>query len=696
MSSATVSSRQRRTVTLVLLTLLFATAFWPGRLHWTLVLSLQALLAVVTLTLLVLSHLRSGRPAGTVTRAVTPVFVGREDAIRDIRKQLCDRPAEAVNAMPASVLIHGMPGVGKSALAEAVAHRLERDYPDGLVVVSLDDSTGPVAGRDALTTALRLLGWDERELPPGTPERVSIFRAFTATRRILFVFDAARDPAQLAEVLPKTGGCAVIITSRRNLGPQLGIRSYGLPPPPPAEALAMFHAIASPGGGLPSMEATTRLVEACGRLPAAIQTLATRVVYDELDLDEITEQAQATALLGCAGSDPAAAVPAGIAAEFGRLSPLERRAICLLTLVPTASFGSWVLGPLAGTSASAGDVVATELAGVRLLEPAGRDDHLGLARYRFHPLVRAYAEAQLAQDPSLVVDGHAALDRLAAAYRELAVEKENSGEPVLADDHDPELDWRLTAMLAEPVPDIRVERIRIHLITGRYDAAETLLTELAGTVPAVPDDPRQDLLAHLTAAEIYAELRWPKRAAKHLGRCRALLAHEPDAALFARVDVAAQLTDSDVLGGEATDEYRKTLIVASRLLAADDPGEAIMILARSARREQDDHRQVVTHERLAHAYLALCEAGHDNDVRPLDRAGHHAMLAVLAAERLGDRWRQQLGRLALARALAMAGHRQEATRQATLALATAPDAATPVPPYLDEGRGWVREAKLTG
>jgi hypothetical protein len=70
------------------------------------------------------------------------------------------------------------------------------------------------------------------------------------------------------------------------------------------------------------------------------------------------------------------------------------------------------------------------------------------------------------------------------------------------------------------------------------------------------------------------------------------------------------------------------------------------------------------------------------------------MLAVLAAERLGDRWRQQLGRLALARALAVGGHRWEAVHQLRRAWEIVPESAVPVPQYLEECRAWARESKL--
>ncbi|GGN72548.1 hypothetical protein GCM10010112_41030 [Actinoplanes lobatus] len=737
------SRRLRRRSTAVfplLLALVAVTGAWQGTWRSVLLAGIQVLLAAAVTTVL----LWPDRPPRPARRPAEDRLVGRESDLFQVVR-LLDEPRETgAPAAPKAVLIHGMPGVGKTTLARRAAEDVARHYPDGLVRVSLTDAGEPVASGDLLTMVLQKLAW-AYEIPATTGERVSLFRALVSGRSILFVFDDAREPSQLTELLPNAPGSLIIITSRRNLSPQLNVHGFALEPLSPWAALDLLCTVTDLDG-FTAVESSVRLVEACGRLPAALRALGARVVDEDADLATLSPESIAADLGRASRPRWATAAVAGIAAEFGRLSRLERDALCLLTQVRSSSFASWVLGPLLRLSAAKSDVIATTLAGARLLEPAGRDDRFELARYRFHPLVRTFAEAHLNQDADLASTCRDAVDRLRAVYLELArsaldgsaqhplpgletahhwipetspragdadclswirFEQESLWEEVPALlDKDRDFALRLVAGFTRPHPaaevvaartgwaeiapspdltfDYLLAHVRIGLIAGRYEQCETVI-ENARTRNR-PEPPQRRAQMHLAAAEVYGELGWAHRAKRHVDACETLAGADGDPALLARLETARQLADLYSDGPLPDDSYWAATVSAARHHAHQRYRNVIDDLDPEATREDahdtgDDHRRTMLHRRLAQANWEL----HDQpraDVRAaLLAAARHAMLAVLAAESTGNRWEQARGRLLLARALTAHGRDEDACAQKHLAEKLIADGGRP-PPYL--------------
>ena len=111
--------------------------------------------------------------------------------------------------------IAGKAGVGKTALAVHVAHRLGRGSPTASCT-----STCGGAGRrrcdpaEVLAGFLRALGVEGAAIPDGLEERVRLYRSRLAGRRVLVVLDNAASEAQVRPLLPGGPGCAVLVTSR--------------------------------------------------------------------------------------------------------------------------------------------------------------------------------------------------------------------------------------------------------------------------------------------------------------------------------------------------------------------------------------------------------------------------------------------------------------------------------------------------
>ncbi|MBL7257609.1 NB-ARC domain-containing protein [Paractinoplanes lichenicola] len=311
------------------------------------------------------------------------------------------------------VILHGMPGIGKSALAQELAHRVRHEFPDGQLYDNLGLGEERKEPSSVLKDFLKELGWPEREIPSDPIKRVNLFRTLTSNRRILVVLDAARDRGQLRDLLPGGPACAVVVTSRRKLSLDVESHSYAVEAPSVADATAILHAHS---GRDPSAAPThaASIVWSCGRLPRAL-VAAGALVRRSTATDGFAELAGRLAdpehrlrILNCEGIDLAT----DFSSEFRQLSAQEQRALFLLTLVESPTFVSWTLVPMMDIGLEEAEKLVTRLRGVQLLETASPT---GPSRSRFHPLVREFVTA-LRDEELTAAELDKARESLAAAY----------------------------------------------------------------------------------------------------------------------------------------------------------------------------------------------------------------------------------------------------------------------------------------
>ncbi|MFJ5999578.1 BTAD domain-containing putative transcriptional regulator [Streptomyces sp. NPDC092370] len=200
-------------------------------------------------------------------------FVGRTA----VRASLC-RVLTAPDPHP-TVVISGMAGVGKSALALHVAHRLAKRFPDGQLHLDLHGATPgmtPLAPGQALTALLRDLGTEPCRIPEQVDAASALLRSLLAPTRTLLVLDDAASAAQVRPLLPGGPGCGVIVTSRSPLTALDGAARFPLVPLSDEESAELLRA-ASGRDGLDGTDAARLLVQLTGRLPLALRVVAARL-----------------------------------------------------------------------------------------------------------------------------------------------------------------------------------------------------------------------------------------------------------------------------------------------------------------------------------------------------------------------------------------------------------------------------------
>ncbi|MER6530483.1 BTAD domain-containing putative transcriptional regulator [Streptomyces sp. NPDC001508] len=353
----------------------------------------------------------------------TQDFTGRA---AELRLLLAAAPAAAgaANALPVTVL-HGMPGIGKTALAVHAAHRLCAAYPDGQFYVDLRgySSRQPLDPAEALAILLHSAGWSG-ELPDTLDERAARWREWTARRRALVVLDNARDAAQVGPLLPGTPNCRAIVTTRSRLTGLDSAASLPVEALSRAEAATLFSRIVGASRTSAEPEALERVVDACGCHPLALQLLASRFRHrDAWALQDLLDRLTRA-------TDPLTEFDELITAVF-RLSYAElgqpaRQLFRRLALHPgpdiTLRAAAALAGPDLGRESGLLERCVDELLDSSLLEEPVR------GRYRLHDLTRAFGLRTGARtDPDAA--RHTAVGRLIAYHLTAAHRADRRARP---------------------------------------------------------------------------------------------------------------------------------------------------------------------------------------------------------------------------------------------------------------------------
>ncbi|MFI9247284.1 BTAD domain-containing putative transcriptional regulator [Streptomyces sp. NPDC053086] len=315
-------------------------------------------------------------------------FTGRGDVCRELGRALTEPSAPA----PAVVVISGMAGVGKSALALHVAHELRERFTDGQLYVNLHGATPgmtPLAATRALTALLRDLGVEPRNIPEHPDAASALLRSLLAPARILLLLDDAANAAQVRPLLPAGPGCAVIVTSRSPLTALDGARRFPLSPLTGEDSAALLRAVS----GRPGLDAAHALVELTGRLPLALRVVAARLAARRaLTPDVLAGQLAATGgrLHHLEYDD--LSVRRSLAVAHDALAAAEReadrdaaRALRRIGALDLPTYGAPLIARLTGTDERRAEAALDRLVDVALLEETA------YGRYAPHDLVRDFA-----------------------------------------------------------------------------------------------------------------------------------------------------------------------------------------------------------------------------------------------------------------------------------------------------------------
>jgi hypothetical protein len=184
------------------------------------------------------AHLPSG---SLMPFAPNPLFVGREPNLLALARALHVGGAAAIAPLAA---VTGLGGIGKTQLATEFAHRYGQYFAGGVFWLSFADAAGVSAAvAQCGGTAGMALRPDFANLP--LAEQVALVRQEWQSRLPrLLIFDNCEDEALLANWRPTSGGCRMLITSRRaTWDASFGVQTHALNTLPRDESIALLRAL---------------------------------------------------------------------------------------------------------------------------------------------------------------------------------------------------------------------------------------------------------------------------------------------------------------------------------------------------------------------------------------------------------------------------------------------------------------------
>ena len=191
-------------------------------------------------------------------------FTGRADELAELMAKL-EEGGITISGL------HGLGGIGKTALALKLADRLKPRYPDAQFYLDLKGaSSEPLAVAEALAHVIRAYH-PTAKLPETEAELHGLYQSVLQDQRALLLMDNAAGAEQVEPLIPPAG-CVLLVTSRAHFTLP-GLFAKNLEALSPEDARELLLAIA-PRIGSHSDE----IANLCGYLPLALRLAGSALV----------------------------------------------------------------------------------------------------------------------------------------------------------------------------------------------------------------------------------------------------------------------------------------------------------------------------------------------------------------------------------------------------------------------------------
>jgi len=340
-------------------------------------------------------------------------FVGRTDLLATLDAATTTPSGEWTGCV---IVLDGMAGVGKSALAVRWAHQARHRFSGGDLYANMNGfADGPkVEPAAVVDDFLIALGHPPNEQMSGRSKEL-LLSSILARQQILVLLDNVRDSAQVRELVPLLSNCIVLITSRQwlsTLSATTGVRRVRVDPMPDTDVSELLFKYLRPRRRIERNE-LAQLAPLCGGLPLAAIFLANHISSrPDAELSQFVsrlDRQQLITEIGDHGDGPAMDLRTFFGWSYQALAAPERRLFRLLGMHPGPDLS--VETACACDARTRAETVRSlgTLIGAHLIEQPAFD------RYRFHDLLREFA-ADRAQADETSAERQAAMLRYTSFY----------------------------------------------------------------------------------------------------------------------------------------------------------------------------------------------------------------------------------------------------------------------------------------
>ena len=314
-------------------------------------------------------------PADPVATALHQVpsppgdFTGRKEELEEL--------LAAIEQGGATILgLHGLGGIGKTALARKLIEQLKLRYPDAQFYLDLKGaSSQPLSVTEALAHVIRAYH-PAAKLPDSETELRSLYLSVLDGQRAILLMDNAASAEQVEPLIPPAG-CVLLVTSRR-LFMLPGSATKSLDTLTSDDARALLLAIAPRTG-----ESVDEIARLCGYLPLALRLAAGALTtYRNLKPEHYARRLQDT-------QQRLQLIDASLSLSYDLLSKKLQKRWRWLAVFPDsfaddAAAAVWE-DAMDQAQHTLGELIAASM--VEWNETTGR--------YRLHDLARLFADAKL-------------------------------------------------------------------------------------------------------------------------------------------------------------------------------------------------------------------------------------------------------------------------------------------------------------
>ncbi len=306
----------------------------------------------------------------------TAHFSGREEIIDKIKQELTSGK---------TFLLHGPPGVGKTAMAIHLGYVLKDKFPDGVLWYKVDSSNI----MDILLSMAHLFGEDISTIKDGEV-RASILRTLLSKRKLLLFFDNVTKNDKIHILLPGSPSCCVIFTSQESsLHIPSEYTSIKINVLTHQETLLLYKKIFNKIYVSKHKKDILALGKKVGNLPLAVNLIATYLKKFGISPQEYLLQLNTDSLYLKSLTYEDKNLSRTISISFNKLDTLTKNIFVSLGVFEGKDFSVEAIAFVNNTSVSQAEKILQQLMDISFVEKSSDK------RFRIHPLLRVFAREQI-------------------------------------------------------------------------------------------------------------------------------------------------------------------------------------------------------------------------------------------------------------------------------------------------------------